>query len=58
MANELRSRGRSAMKNFLSGGWKDESDKRWEASTEVETEREKRVQVLGALMKSLDGLRM
>lgn len=58
MGNELRARGKSAMGDFLGGGWKDERDKWWEASTEVNAEREKRVEVLGALMKGMDGLRL
>lgn len=45
------------MQDYLRGGWR-ESEKWWEPSAEVETERTRRVKVLSALMKGMDGLRM
>ena len=58
MANKLRARGKSAMRDFLGGRWKDDENKWWEISTEMDVERQKRVEVLGALMKGMDGLRV
>lgn len=57
MANAIRARGSGAMRDYLRGGWKG-SEKWWEPSVEVESERARRVEILSKLMKGMDGLRM
>ncbi|KAF8604536.1 hypothetical protein BDV93DRAFT_507482 [Ceratobasidium sp. AG-I] len=57
LANAIRARGTGAMNGYLRGGWK-QGEKWWEPSAEVESERARRVDILGKLMKGMDGLRM
>jgi hypothetical protein len=59
-ASALRKQGPGVVKDFLRGGWKAVHEDKvwWESSEEVELERAKRVEVLSALAKSMDGLRM
>ncbi|KAG9075360.1 hypothetical protein FS749_012981 [Ceratobasidium sp. UAMH 11750] len=54
----MRAQRPSPIRDFLRGGWKTAEHKFWESSSEVETERVRRVTALRNLTEGMDGLRM